>query len=547
MEHLFNNIPSDDSSAQDPSQDEWLSHTSRAIRRLFFGQPPNLNNGTPYGKGLPALNLLTMAFLDGGAGAVLRLWDTLRNSDAQLTAAVEGRLVRVSDPSQLQCSDFGNAERLVLRYGHTLRYCWPWRCWLIWDGKCWIRDYTGELHRLAKATTQGIYVEAADAGSNQERREKLAKWAIQSEAEKRLQAMINLAQSEPSIPLLPEQLDADPWALNVENGVVDLRTGKLRPHRREDYFSKLAPVIYDEHATCPTWERFLSQIFQGDKELINYVRKLIGHGLSGDTSERIVIICWGTGRNGKSTLIETIADMLGDYALRTPTETFMVKRDGSIPNDVAQLPGRRFVHASESEEGRRLAESFIKDVTGRDTMSARFMRAEWFTFKPVCKLWLRTNHKPEIRGTDNAIWDRVRLIPFEFRVDHEDKELPNKLRAEFPGILQWALSGCLSWQTNGLEPPAKVRDATASYRAEMDVLADFITECCLIKSFASVTSIALFSAYLKWCDANSEKALGRKAFAGRLLERGFQPDKGTHGIRIWRGIGLPAEQVAGGA
>jgi putative DNA primase/helicase len=260
--------------------------------------------------------------------------------------------------------------------------------------------------------------------------------------------------------------------------------------------------------------------------------------------ERALFICYGLGRNGKSTFLEIIAELLGDYAMRTPTRTLMEKHNpDTIPNDVAALRGMRFVHASESGEGKRLDEEFIKDATGRDTLSARFMHAEWFNFRPVFKLWLRTNHKPVIRGTDPAMWDRPRLIPFNARFTgkDDDKTLPEQLRRELPGILRWAVKGCLSWQINGLVTPAAVQQATDEYRQEMDVIGDFLADCCVSLSGASVTSKALLSAYTHWCDVTGEKPLSSsKALAARLQERGYTPEKGTHGVRLWRGIGLTA-------
>jgi putative DNA primase/helicase len=528
--------------------DASLQASAKAVRYVLIGRPlPLPENGQPYGPHTPTLTILSATFAADGADAARRLWQTtLRHQDPELTTAVEGRLARAGDPAEIKCTDFGNAERLVLRYGHDLRYCYPWRSWLWWDGRRWQRDQTGEVVRRAKATVQGIYAEAAET-QDRERREALAKWAVRSEGDQRLKAMIEQAKSEPGIPVVPDALDADPWLLNCLDGTVDLRTATLRPPRQADLITKLAPVHFDREARCPIWERFVAEVLQGKADLIAFVRRAMGYSLTGDTRERVLFICHGAGRNGKSTLLEVIAELLGDYALRTPTETFMVKYHGQVPNDVAQLPGRRFVHASESDEGKRLAEAFIKDVTGRDTISARFMRGEWFQFRPVCKLWLRTNHRPTIRGTDHGIWDRIRLVPFEVRFDEgqDDKTLPEKLRAELPGILGWLLQGCLSWQTNGLGLPEAVSRATQAYRAEQDVLGDFLAECCALAPAATVRSAELFAAYRRWCEQNSEPPLGRKALAGRLQERGLSPARGSFGVWIWRGIGLQSGQSAG--
>jgi putative DNA primase/helicase len=534
-------IPRDGPQAQaDP-----LQAASKAIRYLLIARPlPLPENGQPYGKHTPIIALLSAAFAADGADGPRRLWHTsLRHQDPELTAAVEGRLARAADPSDIKCTDYGNAERLVLRYGHELRYCYPWQSWLVWDGQRWQRDNRGDVERRAKATVQGIYAEASDS-QDRERREALAKWALKSEADARIKAMVRLAESEPGIPILPEELDADPFLLNVANGTLDLRTGTLRPHRREDLLTKLAPVAYDPEATCPRWERFLGEIFLQRTGLIIFVRKIFGYSLTGDVSERVLFILHGPGRNGKSTLLEILAELLGDYALRTPTETLMIKHHSSIPNDLAALKGMRVVHASETEEGQRLAEALVKDLTGRDTISARFMRGEFFQFRPVCKLWLRTNHKPVIRGTDRAIWDRVRLLPFDLRIPdgQEDRSLPTQLRAELPGILTWALHGCLAWQTNGLGMPDEVKQATAGYQAEMDVVGDFLDDCCTVANWAKVESTALYKAYTSWCEANSERALKRRAFAAALQERGFRNDeeRAVSGRILWTGLSLRA-------
>ncbi len=232
---------------------------------------------------------------------------------------------------------------------------------------------------------------------------------------------------------------------------------------------------------------------------------------------------------------------MGDYALRTPTDTLLARRDAGIPNNIAALKGARFVSASEADEGRRLAEATIKDLTGGDTISARFMRGEWFDFLPEFKLWLGTNHKPVIRGTDRAIWDRIRLIPFAVRIpdEEQDKHLRTKLLAEAPGILAWAVEGCLAWQRDGLGEPREVRDATAGYRAEMDVLAGFLEDRCVVKEAARVSAKDLYASYVGWCDETGEKPMTQKAMGQRLGERGFDSARvGKDRARYWLGLGL---------
>src|SRR5918995_719814 len=281
-------------------------------------------------------------------------------------------------------TDLGNAERFVARHGEDVRYCYQWRRWLVWTGARWEHDEAGRVHRLAKETVRSIYREASNE-EDENRRKALAKHARASESETRIRAMVELAKSE--IPASPDHFDADAWLLNTSNGTIDLRTGELREHRREDLITKLAPIEYTPESEAPAWVAFLERVLPSE-ELRGFVQRAIGYSATGDASEQCMFIHHGPGANGKSTFQETVAAALGDYAMRTPTETLLVKRSGAVPNDVARLKGARFVTASETEEGRRLAEGLVKDLTGQDTISARFMRAEWFDFKPTHALHL---------------------------------------------------------------------------------------------------------------------------------------------------------------
>ena len=434
-------------------------------------------------------------------------------------------------------TDLGNARRLVHRHGRNLRYCWLWRKWLVWDGKRWVKDDTGEVYRLAKETVSSIYQEAA-AAPNDEARKELGKHATRSEAGARIKEMVDLARSD--VPVMPDELDASPDLLNTESGTIDLRTGELQEHRREDLITKIAPTTYRPDAAAPTWEAFLERVLPGE-DLRAFVQRAVGYSATGDTSEQCMFINHGGGANGKSTFQEAIAAALGDYAMRAPTEMLLAKRSDGVPNDVARLKGARFVSASETEEGRRLAESRIKDLTGQDTITARFMKAEWFDFAPTHKLWLSTNHKPEIRGTDAAIWRRIRLVPWAVTIPpaEQDKKLPIALRHELAGILAWVVRGCLQWRREGLQAPDEVRKATGEYRAEMDVLAGFLVECCELDTGHWEYAKDLYECYKRWCDENGERPEPQRKFGGRLGERGFQRDRGgSRGAGIWRGVRL---------
>jgi putative DNA primase/helicase len=458
-----------------------------------------------------------------------------RNTRARLTFISNGHGAAPSPGFNL--TDLGNAARLVHRHGRNLRYCWLWRKWLVWDGKRWVTDDTGEVYRLAKDTVASIYEEAA-AAPDDENRKALAKHAMRSEAGARIKEMVDLARSD--VPVMPDELDASPDLLNTESGTIELRTGELREHRREDLITKLAPAEYRPDALAPAWEAFLERVLPGE-ELREFVQRASGYSATGDVSEQCMFINHGSGANGKSTFQEAIAAALGDYAMRAPTEMLLTKRSGGIPNDIARLKGSRFVASSETEEGRRLAESLIKDLTGQDTVTARFLWAELFEFTPTHKLWLSTNHKPEIRGTDNAIWRRIRLIPWSVTIPpaEQNKKLPATLRREIAGILAWIVRGCLEWRREGLQAPDEVRRATGQYRAEMDVLAGFLAECCELDTGHWEYAKDLYECYKRWCDENGERPEPQRKFGGRLGERGFQRDRGgSRGAGIWRGVRL---------
>jgi P4 family phage/plasmid primase-like protien len=443
-------------------------------------------------------------------------------------------------------TDLGNSERFAALHAADLRHCRVWNRWMVWNGVRWAHDQTGEHARRAKATVNIMYAEAA-AIADEANRKTLIQHALASESATRLDALVKLASSEPAIAVAPSQFDTDHWLLNVANGTLDLRTGVLREHRREDYISKLAPVAYDPAAPCPAFLAFLDSIFPGDPALISFIQRAAGYSLVGDTRERVMFVLHGGGKNGKSTLLLVLATVLGDYAQDTHTNTLLVKHGDAIPNDLAALVNVRFVTASEVEEGRRLAEALVKKITGDEMISARFMRGEWFNYRPQFKLWLATNHKPVIRGSDDAIWDRICLVPFTVRfvdpIDDDaganaprmDKTLRTKLLAEAPGILRWAVEGCLAWQRDGLGAPPSVKQATGDYRDEMDHVRDFLDECCIRGEGFTSTTAELFARFVVWCKASRERTMTRQAFAARLDKLGIGKQPKTNGERS-RGV-----------
>ncbi len=485
---------------------------------------------------LPAKDTTDWIVNGGTKDELLRLASEARPAATWITEQEAADVNR----QEFHLTDTGNAMRLVAAHGDDLRYCHPWARWFAWDGRRWPEDLSGEIQRRAQETVRGIYTEAQNAATEATRKD-LASHAMKCESESKRNAMVSLARSEPGIPVLPEEFDRDPWLLNCENGTLDLRTGKLRPHGRDDLITALAPVEYDPQADAPTWRAFLNHVMDGNAALIEFLGRAVGYSLTGDTTERIVFLLYGTGANGKTVFLESIRAMLGpEYSRRTPTETLLARRGTDIPNDVARLRGARLVSASESDEGRRLAESRIKDLTGGDTITARFMRAEFFEFRPEFKLWLATNHKPTVRGTDEGIWDRIRLIPFTVRIPEpeRDKQLLDKLRDELPGILAWAGKGCRAWQKDGLSVPPEVRQATGAYRAEQDVLGAFLDERCVLQDNAQATAGDLFKMYREWAEAAGERAVSRTRFGLQLAERGLTKSRGHGGRTVWKGVGL---------
>jgi putative DNA primase/helicase len=438
-------------------------------------------------------------------------------------------------------TDLGNARRLVSLYKNLIHYCIPWQKWLFWDDQRWKIDTVGEINRYATETIRSIYREASDE-KDKDRRAELGAHALKCESQGKIRAMIELAKTEPGIPILPEQMDINPWLLNVANGTLDLRNGELKIHDPQDYITKLAPVPYLPDAQCPTWKTHISLIMNDNTEMIDFLQRSFGYSATGITDERVIFIPWGSGANGKTTTHEAVAAVLGDYSHRAPTDIFTQKQFEPISSDVAALKDRRFVFCSEVEGGKRLKESFVKDIAGGDTIRARFLYSESFEFKPTFKLWLATNHKPIVRGTDNAIWDRIRLIPFivsippKARIPRRDMDLAFKVEAA--GILAWIIQGCLNWHKgHGLGMPEAVKVATEEYRQDMDVLGEFLNVCCYISPKVRISSEDLYKAYTEWATKSHEDILKQNVFGRILTERGFMLMREGHGGKPKR-IGL---------
>jgi putative DNA primase/helicase len=440
-------------------------------------------------------------------------------------------------------TDLGNANRFAAKYRDELRYCEKWARWYRWDSMRWREDEMLAVQQMAGTLIRGLYGLAKKIRDEDELKAYLAHLA-KSESWRCLLAMVNLARSHPNIAIRTDDLDGDPWLLTVHNGTIDLHTGRLRAHNPKDLISKLAPVTFDPNAQCPNWLEFLNLVMNQRATLVAFLQRAFGCCLTGIASDKAMFILYGPGGdNGKSTMVDVIQRLLGDYATRTPTETFLKKKDGAIPNDVAKLKGARFVWASENERGSRLSESLIKEMTGSDKLSARFMRGEFFEFYPEFKPWLATNHKPQVRG-DRALWNRLKLIPFEISIP-KDRQKPHHevmamFRAEYPGILNWALQGCLEWQRDGLGVPDEVINATREYESEQDTFSMFLEEKCVRVASARVLSLALYREYKTWAEEHGETPASHKIFASLMSERGFAKTKTMKGA-LYQGIGVRTE------
>jgi putative DNA primase/helicase len=453
----------------------------------------------------------------------------------------ESIYLRISElkKGNIQFTDATNAQRLFREHGKNIRYNPAWKKWLVWNDTHWQTDEGDALiHGKGLETVRNIYDETLKTDDYRERIE-IEKYAMLSESMRRREAFVKAASVIKALHVTSEDLDPNPWLLNVKNGTIDVTTGEFREHRQEDMITKIAKVEYKPEADCPLWKQFIREIMDYKADVITFVQTVAGWALTGDISEQTMLILYGNGANGKSTFLNTIMYLLGDYAIATPTETFMRKNGDQYTNDIARLRGTRFVTTTEAEQGRRLSEPLIKKITGNDQMTARFLYGEFFNFTPTFKIFMATNHKPVIKGTDHGIWRRIKLIPFTTRIPEEqqDKHLEAKLRGEASGILNWLLEGTARWKREGLNVPAAILNATDEYRGEMDVIGNFLKECCVQKPGITIRIRELFKAYQEWCEENNEHAVSERFLGLRLKEMGFERTR-TADARYWCGLAL---------
>lgn len=445
-------------------------------------------------------------------------------------------------------NDAGRAQQFIDRWKDSVRYVPEWGRWLTWRDHFWHPDNDGAIQRLAIEHSGQLIAEAAQIKDLRTRNEAV-KSALTLGNTKYINFMLELAKVDSRIVVHADQLDQNPNLVGVLNGVVDLTSGCFRPGQREDLITKRAGAAYQAGATCPRWLQFIEEVTCGDLGLARYLQKWVGYTLTGSVTEQSFVFLYGSGNNGKSKFIEAIQALVGDYGLSAPLSLIALAPNGREPtHDLASLQGARFVVGPELEQGTRLAESRIKDLTGGDTISARRLYQESFNFQPVAKLWLFGNHKPAITGTDTGIWRRVRLLPFEAQIPEamKDPDLGTKLAAELPGILIWALEGLAAWRIEGLQAPCKVTEAVEEYRLEEDLLGEFVRIEVSLSQGSRVTYADMYNRYRAWADrCGLRYPLNSRSFAKALRERHVSSGR-SNGASIWLDVMLREDSTRRG-
>lgn len=458
-------------------------------------------------------------------------------------------------PKTYPLTQLGNAERLVAAERDNIRCVWATGTWLIWDAAAghWAENLTGELQRRARRMVRAIGEEMQEI-EDMDAADAVWQHALRSESQQNIRAAIELAGSEEGVAIMADQLDQDPWLFNVANGTIDLRTGRLRPHDPADLITRRSPAEFHPDRACPTWLAFLDEIFSGDAEMILFIQRMLGHALTGDTSEQVLPVLIGGGRNGKSVLVNVVLSIMGSYAIQAETGLLLAKATEGHSTGLTDLKGVRLAVTVEPDEGRRLNESLVKALTGGEKMRARRMRADNSEFEVMAKLWMVANHRIVIRGSDKGIWRRIRSVPFSVTIPEErvDRRLTEKLLAERDGILAWMVQGATEWADSlshadvhrrGYTLPSAVARATNDYQVDMDVVGQFIDECCVVGEEARVRSAEVYAAWRTWSSTTAgEYHVSQKVFSMRLEEK-FTKRRSDgiwfHGLRLRADIESP--------
>jgi P4 family phage/plasmid primase-like protien len=442
---------------------------------------------------------------------------------------------------QLAYGDTLNGRHFAEIHRGELLYCYQRGKWLHFDGMRWSCCTESEPLQAAKATAGALLEQALEAFQNDPQSTDAKKALAQAKDAfnlKRLQAMVTCAASEPGMHIGEmNELDSDPLLLGCENGVIDLRTGDLLPPTPEQLITKTVKAQYEPDAYCRRWEKFLHEVTLGDTDTIDYLQKMAGYFLTGLVSEEVLHFFHGYGRNGKSVFANVLTRLLGDYVLTAPAEMLMKKDRGSVTNDVARLVGIRLLMANETRNGQAFDDLMLKTLVSTERMSARFLYQEYFDFWPTHKILIRGNHKPLIADETDGAWRRVRLVPFDLRLNEEevDPQLESRLMEEVEGILAWAVQGCVTWQKEGLEPSERINSASACYRTECDLVGEFLEEYTLDPQ-GQISQQTLWDEWREWCQRNGVREGSKKAFTRKLEGRGIRPHGWKNSVRQYTGV-----------
>lgn len=425
-------------------------------------------------------------------------------------------------------TDTGNAERIVALYGNDIRYIGQWDTWVFWNGRYWQRDNIGYVARLAQSMIK-LFLAAAVEIEDEEKRKKTIAFTFTALSRKSRENMVALAKEQLGIRVDGSIFDANKWLLNCENGTLNLQTGKLQPHCQTDFITYIIPTKFDPTAQAPIWLNFLDTVFASNTELIEYIQRAVGYSITGDVREDCLHFAFGDGGNGKSTFFKALETLLADYAHKSPSSMFMAQKFEGIPVDVASLQSKRFVIASEISKGARWNEAKVKDLTGGDKLTARYMRQNPFSFEPTHKVWIYGNDKPIISGSNTGIKRRMRLIPFTVKIPESilNEDFDALLIPEMGGILNWVVMGCLGWQKRGLKPVETISHATTNYIDEMDWLQTFIDDYCVVAPTERCMFKYLFEAYVNKCKTLGEFHYSKREFQERLIRKDFKFKPGT--------------------
>ena len=427
-------------------------------------------------------------------------------------------------------TDLGNAERFIELFGSKVRFCYELDSWFVWDGRRWKDRADAELMKMAHTAVRSMFIEASNIDESDARRE-LIRHAILSESYFKVENMIRSAK--PYLAVRVDELDKHPMLLNTLNGVIDLSSGQLLPHDPQYLLTKIIEVPYDPAARSPEWEKFIDLVTLNDQGLQVFLQLAMGYSLTGRIDEHCLFFLYGTGANGKTTFVETIRLLLNGYAHKVNIESLMQSFGSSnaATPDIASMLGARFILSSEIPENRKLNESLVKELTGGDTITARQLYQNPFSFTPSHKLWLSGNYKPRVIGTDEGIWRRIKIVPFRYTFTKDKRkpmsEVLEAFKQESPGILTWMVKGCLEWQIHGLVTPVAVEDATAEYRSDQDLIQQFLAEKCEVGNGYSIEKDVLYKTWRDWCESVGEKEAARQSkkwLTHQMTNRGF-----THG------------------